>query len=152
MRDWLDAAFDAICPVAKENGVTLAVENLPMAALPSADDLSEFVTRRNDPTLAICYDVANAHYFGEDPSCGLRKVAEHLTLVHFSDTTRQAWRHDPVGQGDVKFGPLRKTLDEIGYDGPIVLEIIGGDPVSAIRDSRSRLQAEGYFGGCTGAA
>ena len=152
VRDWLDQAFDSICPVARENGVTLAVENLPMAALPLAEDILQFVTRRNDPCLGICYDVANAHYAGEDPADGLRTLAGRLSLVHFSDTTRQAWRHDAVGQGDVKFGRAREALDEIGYSGPLVLEIIGGDPVAAVRDSDARLRDYGYFGGSPGAA
>lgn len=145
VRTWLDEAFDAICPFARKNGVTLAVENLPMAALPRAEDLLEFVTGRNDPCLGICYDVANAHYFGEDPAEGLRTVAGRLSLVHFSDTTQKAWRHDTIGQGNVDFTPIRDMLNEIGYSGPIVLEIIGGDPSAAIRESIIRLRAMEYF-------
>lgn len=145
VRGWVEEAFDAICPVAHDCGVTLAVENLPMAAMPRSIDLLDLVTGRGEPCLGICYDVANAHYFGEDPSQGLRTLAGRLTLVHFSDTTRQAWRHDAVGRGDVPFAEIREALDEIGYGGPLILEIIGGDPVAAVRDSVVRLREHGYF-------
>ena len=43
------------------------------------------------------YDIANAHFIGEDTNAGLRQVQSRLGIVHLSDTGRQAWRHDPVG-------------------------------------------------------
>ena len=51
-----------------------------------------------DDSIRVIYDVANAHFIGEAPTDGLRRVRDRVSLVHFSDTTRQSYKHDPLGQ------------------------------------------------------
>ena len=67
-----------------------------------------------------------------------------VTIVHLSDTTRSAWRHDEVGRGDVPFAPVRAALDEIGYAGTCMLEIIDPQPEAAILRSHRALAALGF--------
>ena len=62
-----------------------------------------------------------------------------IELVHCSDTTRNGWRHDPVGAGDVPFELLKDALHAHGYDGPILLEIIAPDILPAILASHDAL-------------
>ena len=45
----------------------------------------------------MIYDVANAHFIGESPTEGLRRVRDRLSLVHFSDTTRRATSTNAIG-------------------------------------------------------
>jgi sugar phosphate isomerase/epimerase len=54
-----------------------------------------------DDSIRVIHDVANAHFIGEAPTNGLRRVRDRLSLVHFSGTTRQSYKHDPFGCGDV---------------------------------------------------
>ena len=74
--------------------------------------------------MGICYDIANAHFIGEDPAAGLRQVRSRLGIVHLSDTGRQAWRHDPVGRGTCDFAGFGATLRQIGYAKTSMLEIV----------------------------
>lgn len=135
LQQWLADALDTLLPLARQEGVVLAVENLPIAALPQATDLLDFLKLMGmPPNLGICYDVANAHYIAEDPLEGILLLREHLEIIHFSDTRRDRWRHDIIGEGDIGFPRICGLLDEIGWTGPLVLEIIsrGSDPVEAI--------------------
>jgi len=143
LQQWLADALDILLPLAREEGVVLAVENLPIAALPQATDLLGFLELMGTPpNLGICYDVANAHYIAEDPLEGILLLREHLEIIHFSDTRRDRWRHDIIGEGDIGFPRICGLLDEIGWTGPLVLEIIsrGSDPVEAIIRSHQALR------------
>ncbi|EKF39838.1 xylose isomerase domain-containing protein [Nitratireductor indicus C115] len=143
LHDWLVESLSALIPFARDNGVRLLIENIPFAALPAASDILTFLGEIDDPVLGTCYDVANAHFFGEDPVAGLRMLREHLSVVHASDTTRQIWRHDPLGMGDVDIAGVVNALDEIAYRGPFILEIIGVEPIAAIRQSHEVLRSLG---------
>ena len=145
LREWMRESIAALIPFARERGVRLAVENIPMASFPRADELLDFISEINSPVLGVCYDVANAHFVGEDPVAGIELFGDRLSLVHFSDTTRSVWRHDPLGAGEIHFGRICNALARIAYSGPLVLEIIGSDPIAAIRQSHAALQATGHL-------
>jgi len=144
---WMRESLEALLPHAKERGVGLALENVPFAAFPDAASLGAFVRGIGDPTLSVCYDAANAHFIGESPAAGLRELRGLVSVVHLSDTTRGAWRHDEVGRGDVPFAEIAPALDEIGYTGPCMLEIIDPAPSAAIVRSHRALAAQGFADG-----
>lgn len=66
-----------------------------------AESLMNAVGDYGDDSIRVIHDVANAHFIGEAPTNGLRRVRDRLSLVHFSGTTRQSYKHDPFGCGDV---------------------------------------------------
>jgi L-ribulose-5-phosphate 3-epimerase len=72
----------------------------------------------------------------------LRLVASGL--VHLSDTARQIYRHDPVGQGTVPFAEVPPVLAAIGYRARPMLEIISRDPDRDIVASAAKLAAMGF--------
>jgi L-ribulose-5-phosphate 3-epimerase len=65
---------------------------MPFAFPPDADALMHVVNDYGDADIRVVYDVANTHFIGEAPIGGLRRVRERLSLVHFSDTTRQVYK------------------------------------------------------------
>ena len=141
---WLRQGVDALLPYAMARGVRLAVENVPMAALPDAAALGAFVRDYASGSLGVCYDVANAHFIGESPADGISRLADILQMIHVSDTTRAVWRHDPVGAGDVAFATIPPALAAAGFAGPCFLEILHADPEAAILRSHGALAAVGF--------
>jgi L-ribulose-5-phosphate 3-epimerase len=141
---WMRESLDALLPRAQRRGVTLALENVPFASFPDAGTLGAFVRSYDSRSLGVCYDAANAHFIGESPAAGLRSLGELVRLVHLSDTTRSAWRHDEVGQGDVPFAPLHDTLTDIHFEGACMLEIIASEPEGAILRSHRALTEVGF--------
>ena len=97
--------------------------------------------RYGNDAVRIVYDIANAHFIGEDFAAGLKQCRERLALVHLSDTGRQVYRHDPVGLGTVPFArrAARAALRSATRARPM-LEIISRDPdrdiIASARNSR----------------
>ena len=141
---WMRESIEKLIPHAQAHGVGLALENVPFAAFPDAASLMGFVCEMASHTLSVCYDVANAHFVGESPAAGLRLVRHRLSMVHCSDTTRSVWRHAEVGLGDLPFAEVHAALQDVGYQGPCMLEIIGPAPEGAIVRSHRALARLGF--------
>jgi L-ribulose-5-phosphate 3-epimerase len=146
LESWFSEAFGRVLRAAEPTGVRLLLENIPMGVYPRADQLIAFADRIDSPLVGICYDIANAHFIGEDAALGLRQVRSRLGIVHLSDTGREAWRHDPVGHGSCDFAGFAAALREIGYAGTSMLEIVADPPVEHIVASHRRLVSWGWAG------
>lgn len=144
LESWFGEAFRRVLRAAEATGVRLLLENIPMGVYPRADQLIAFAERIDNPLVGICYDIANAHFIGEDAALGLRQVRARLGIVHLSDTGRETWRHDPVGQGSCDFAAFGTALREIGYSGTSMLEIVADPPVEHIVASQRRLAEWGW--------
>jgi L-ribulose-5-phosphate 3-epimerase len=143
MISYFYRALDTLAPLARQVGTRLFIENMPFAFLPDAAALMKIVDGYGDDSIRVIYDVANAHFIGESPTEGLRRVRDRLSLVHFSDTTRQSYKHDPMGRGDVPLAGLASVMKEVGYTELPMLEIISLNPDVDIADSCRRLREAG---------
>ena len=141
-------ALDVLAPLAREAGTRLLIENMPFAFLPDAESLMSVVDGYGDDSIRVIYDVANAHFIGKSPVEGLRRVRDRVSLVHFSDTTRQSYKHDPLGQGNVPLSGIASVMQEIGLLELPMLEVISHTPDADIADSCARLKQAGF--GTTG--
>jgi L-ribulose-5-phosphate 3-epimerase len=144
MISYFYRALDVLAPLARKVGTRLLIENMPFAFLPDAEALMRVVDLYGDSSIRVIYDVANAHFIGESPIEGLRRVRDRLSLVHFSDTTRQSYRHDPLGRGDVPLAGLASAMKDVGYSELPMLEIISRSPDADIADSCNRLREAGF--------
>jgi len=144
MVSYFYRALDTLAPLARQAGTRLLIENMPFAFLPDAESLMKIVDGYGDESIRVIYDVANAHFIGESPGEGLRRVRDRLSLVHFSDTTRQSYKHDPLGCGDVPLAGIASVMNEIGYTELPMLEVISLKPDTDIAESCRRLQQAGF--------
>lgn len=136
---WMTESIEKLLPRAEARNVCLAIENVPFASFPEAKMLGEFARRFGSTAIGVCYDAANAHFIGEDVTEGVAVLADLLRVVHLSDTTRQVWRHDRIGLGDVPAAAFAQALDAAEFAGPCTLEIIDADAEGALADSCRRL-------------
>jgi sugar phosphate isomerase/epimerase len=144
LEGWFADAFERVLRAAERTGVRLLLENIPMGVYPRADQLIRFAERVGGPLVGVCYDIANAHFIGEDTVEGLRKVRRRLGIVHLSDTGRKAWRHDPVGQGSCDFAGFGAQLRAMGYSRTSMLEIVSAQPVAGIVGSHRKIAKWGW--------
>jgi sugar phosphate isomerase/epimerase len=144
MMEHFYAALDRLLPLAKDCGTKILIENIPLCFLPDADSLMAALDDYGDASVGVVYDVANAVYYRENPTAGLRRVRDRLELVHLSDTGLDAYRHSAVGTGVVPFASLPPVLKEVGYSETPLLEIITRDPAHDIPDSIAKLSAMGW--------
>lgn len=121
----LDCTRDLLDHVAA-NGQQLNLET----GQESADHLLEFIADVGRPNLFINFDPANMILYGTgDPIEALKKVGHLVRSVHCKDgkwtTGRRGvdWGTEvPLGEGDVGMESYLRTLQEIGYSGPLTIE------------------------------
>ncbi|WP_260987695.1 sugar phosphate isomerase/epimerase [Roseomonas gilardii] len=127
---WLTESLGAILRTADETGQQVFLESHPLTPLPDVGRIAQFLDRVAHPRLTVAYDVANAEFIGEDQVAALRVLAPRLGQVHLSDGTCTAWRHDRAGLGTVDFASVVAVLEEIGFAGVAIAEIISSDPLA----------------------
>jgi len=141
---WTFEALDELLPHADACGTRLLVENMPVAFLPDAEGMMAALERYGAQQIGVVYDVANAHFIGEDLEVGFARCAPRLHTVHVSDTTRAKYLHAAVGAGDVDFAAGLAGARAVGHARRAVLEIISEDPERYVEDSARRLAALGW--------
>lgn len=137
-------ALDELLPVAKSEGTSIWVENMPFAFLPHAGELLT-VLDAYDPAreIGVVYDVANGHFVEEDPAVALLECAPRLRAIHLSDTDQRVYKHACVGTGTVNFAALPAVIEEIGFCRRPIIEIVDPDPDAAIEHSARALIGAG---------
>ena len=125
-RDLLDTTRDLLDHV-KRNGQQLNLET----GQESADHLLQFISDVQRDNLFINFDPANMILYGTgEPIEALKKVGRFVRSVHCkdarwaaSDVRGTAWGQEvPLGDGDVGMERYLRTLQEIGYTGPLTIE------------------------------
>jgi sugar phosphate isomerase/epimerase len=122
------AAFRPLCTTAADRGVALLYEG----TLP-AQQIRGLAARVDSPAFGCYFDYANVVPRGMDTATELRELGELIRRVHLKDV-RVTVNDYPPGLGLVDFAESAQALDEIGYEGWIVLETPPGPPELVARD------------------
>ena len=121
-------------------GVMLGLETMDGEDVTSVTDAMEIVRAFDSPWLRVYPDVGNLAANGLDVAAELRLARGNLVGVHLKDTRPGEYRRVPFGAGTVPFVAAFRALDEIGYDGPYLIEMWNDgapDAAETIRDARS---------------
>jgi sugar phosphate isomerase/epimerase len=123
------AAFQALCPEAGEQGVSLCLEG----SLPS-DRIAAIAARVGSEAFGCYFDLANplAHKSLDGPT-EIRALGRLIRRVHVKDTRVRTGDCRP-GTGRVDFVESALALSEIGYDGWLTLETPPAPPPLVTRD------------------
>jgi sugar phosphate isomerase/epimerase len=122
------SAFRALAPEAEAAGVALLYEG----TLPAARVLS-LAERVGSPAFGCYFDLANPLARGLDPPTEIRSLGSLVRRVHVKDM-RSAKGDCPPGLGFVDFAECGRALEEIAYDGWLVLETPPAPPPVVSRD------------------
>ncbi|MFQ5730833.1 MAG: sugar phosphate isomerase/epimerase family protein [Planctomycetaceae bacterium] len=125
-RGLLDVTRDLLDHV-KANGQSLNLET----GQESADHLLQFIGDVGRDNLFINFDPANMILYGSgEPIAALKKVGHLVRSVHCKDATwapegrrGKEWGAEvPLGAGDVGMETYLRTLNDLGYTGPLTIE------------------------------
>ena len=117
--------FRELLPTAKEAGVVICYENMPMKALsisPPAETL-RFIREINDENFKFCLDTGHANVLGISAGEAVRMAGDDLNCLHI---------HDNIKSLDLHLFPLMGTLDwkdfcqalvDINYQGVFMMEV-----------------------------
>ena len=114
-----------ICDHAKKNGQAIHLET----GQEPADVLLAFLQDVERDNLFINFDPANMILYGcGEPIPALKTLGKYVRSIHCKDAT---WSDQPgktwgaevaLGKGAVDFAAYLRTLNEIGYTGPLTIE------------------------------
>jgi sugar phosphate isomerase/epimerase len=114
-----------VCDYAKKNGQAIHLET----GQEPADVLLAFLQDVERDNLFINFDPANMILYGcGEPIPALKTLGKYVRSIHCKDAT---WSDQPgktwgaevaLGKGAVDFAAYLRTLNEIGYTGPLTIE------------------------------
>lgn len=128
MRRLVDS-MNWVLEKAAEEEVTLAFEPEPGMLIETLSDYSELRQRLGDAgmninRLKLTVDIGHLHCLGEVPIPDyLEQYAGEIANVHIEDMRQGVHEHLQFGEGEIDFPPVVASLNSIGYDGPINVEL-----------------------------
>ncbi len=105
-------------------GVTIAFEPEPGMLIDTMASFSELLTLVDSPLLKLTLDVGHLHCLGETPIADvIRQWRERLVNVHIEDMRAGVHKHLMFGEGEIDFPPVIAALRDVGYGGPLNVEL-----------------------------
>lgn len=111
--------------LARKNNTRIAIENGLTGFYHSADELLELIYRLGDDAFGLCWDTGHANITGQDQARAIRKMGDSLLCVHINDNNAQKDQHLLPFFGNIQWGPIMQTLDEIGFSNVLTFESPG---------------------------
>jgi len=125
--------------------VKLCVEHIPGRALSTAIDTLLWLDRVDHANLDLLVDVGHCLITQENTGEVLARARSRLGYVHFDDNDGAGDLHWPLLTGRLTIESLRSilaTLADVGYQGPIALELNpqNANPAAALREGKALLE------------
>ncbi len=112
---------------AKENDVTICLENMPMPKLSigKPEDVLKFVKTMNDDNFKICFDTGHVSFIN-DMNVGeeVRRLGSEIRALHVHDNNYGLDLHLMPRLGKIDWEDFAKALKEIQYKGMFTLETV----------------------------
>ena len=124
----------------EELKITLAIKAHSKTAVSRPERLLWLADQVKSTRLKFVYDFSHFAAFGLDMRETMKQIVPRTVFVHIKDTIGMAPNHRFVlpGDGPMDFKPYVRNLVELGYQGPVVVEVsvdvfdqAGYDPVRA---------------------
>ncbi len=118
--------YTAIAEHGQALGVRVCIEHFPGTAFPTVASTLDFIRDTGHPNLYLLFDVGHAQMSNEDPAIALEGVDDRLGYVHLDDNDGINDLHLALTDGVQTRDSLKDffgVLGDIGYDGPVSLEI-----------------------------
>ena len=117
--------FRQLLPTAKEHGVTICLENMPMLAfsLSKPVDIIRLVEEINDESFKVCLDTGHVAVFDElTIGDEIRRLGNYIKVLHVHDNIMNRDLHMLPFFGCLDWDDFLSGLKDIGYNGVFSLE------------------------------
>ena len=109
-----------LAPIARDSGVILNVEvinRFEQFLINTCDEALSYVREIDSPALGILLDTFHMNIEEDSIGDAIRKAGKHLNALHIGETNRKL-----PGMGRMPWAEIRAALDDIKFDGPLVME------------------------------
>ncbi len=116
--------FRKLIPAAEATGVTVCIENMPMAKLEISppSETCRLVKELNHPLIKMCLDTGHAIKKGVQPGEALRTCCDEIRTLHVHDNCAQRDEHLFPYQGRIDWADFTKALKEVNFQGVLSIE------------------------------
>lgn len=117
---------------ATKYGTGIALENLPIfngivPIMPfftsEYSDLCELADSFKSKDVGICWDTGHANLMDFDQVQAIKYVGDRIKCTHIHNNNKYGDSHDNPDAGNIDWTRVMATLKEIGYKGPLTLEV-----------------------------
>lgn len=132
--------FRELLPYAKENGVTICLENMPMEQLTYSTTAKtlEIIRMINDESFKLCFDTGHEAIFG-GVGDAVRLAGKNLRVLHVHDNDGKSDRHMFPGMGVIDWGDFMAAIREIEFDGVLSIEAVGNQHLFPFASDDTRI-------------
>lgn len=116
--------FRRLLPTAKQYGIIICFENMPMRSLtisPVPKTL-EFIRAMDDESFQLCLDTGHCWIRGTTPGDAVRMAGKTLKVLHVHDNFQLPDPHLVPGAGTIDWKDFMRALQETEFDGVLSLE------------------------------
>jgi sugar phosphate isomerase/epimerase len=123
----LTATYRTACDIAAEFGLTYQMHSCLGVLAATTDAFLYFYDAVGRDNLRFNLDTANQFVLKDNLALSLRRLAGHIDYIHLSDNRGLEVEHLVPEQGAINWDVFFETLDLIGFDGLIGLDIGGAE-------------------------
>jgi sugar phosphate isomerase/epimerase len=123
--------FASCARIAGDRGLRLAIEPRVGETLSNTDALLRLIDQADSPHLGVVFDTAHLHAQRELLPLSVHKLADRIFHVHLADNDGTTNRHAAPGTGTVDWVEVLRALDDVGYAGPLMLDVGKVDELDA---------------------
>ena len=124
-RDTMVQNLRALAPMLEQEGLICVMEpcnsliDSPGYFLDHTAQGADIIREVASPHVRLIYDVYHAQVMEGNLINTIRSILDVMEYVHFSDCPG---RHEP-GTGEINFKNIVRTLQQVGFDGPLAYEV-----------------------------
>ncbi|TBL79422.1 sugar phosphate isomerase/epimerase family protein [Paenibacillus thalictri] len=148
------AMLQKMSEAAASYGVTLCVKAHIGNAVHDTPTTLRAMSEVASPAFGIDMDPSHIYRAGENPEEALPAVISRVKHIHIRDCKGREQGPGPIelqacGRGDIDLFGYCKAMTDNGYDGPVVLEVIGAKPEHSLAQvSIIAAETYGYLNAC----
>ncbi len=122
--DRLADGLKSLLDYAEQAHIPLAFEPEPGMFIDTLDRFSRLDERLEHPLFQLTLDLGHVHCLDEgDIPALLRSWSERIVNIHIEDMKKGTHEHLMFGEGTMDFPSICAALGEIGYSGPVHVEL-----------------------------
>jgi len=140
--------INQVLNTAETENVTILVEPEPDLLIENSEQFVSFIKNFDSELIGLNLDIGHFFCIGEDPSQAIHKLSEYIRHVHLEDISAdRRHNHLILGEGAIDISSALRSLEGIGYDGFITVELYPYQdcPAYAAKQSMKFIKSLGYL-------
>ena len=116
--------LERVIPLAEALNIKVLVEPEPDLLIERTQEFKSFIKDVKSGIVGINFDIGHFFCVGEDPKVAFEELFEWVGHVHIEDIgPNREHNHLIAGQGVIQFLEIFETMQRLGYNGDISLEL-----------------------------